>query len=115
MHGGYLWLDHKIPIDAQLIHTITCLPLEGEDPTSLFTAKHEDRQAAAIVMEMFGATKGARGIKVVKINDKCVKFGVQLLARKLLCGCHHNEVNSGVVRVVTKITWSIIDLGPPFS
>lgn len=32
VHGGYLWLNPKVSIDAKLIHWITRLPMEGEDP-----------------------------------------------------------------------------------
>lgn len=46
VHGGYLWLDPKVSIDVELIHYITRLLMDGEDPTSLFVDKHSYREVA---------------------------------------------------------------------
>jgi len=57
VHGGYVWIDNKISIDAQLIHRIATFSLEGEDPTALFMDKHEDRIVSAETMKKYGAMR----------------------------------------------------------
>jgi len=47
VHGGYLWLDPPVSIDAMLIHRITELPMIGEDPGHFFVDKKTNRVVAA--------------------------------------------------------------------
>jgi len=75
VRGGYLWLDRKISIDFALIHRITGLPMEGEDPTSMFSDKHRDRDMAACVMMQYHTTIGVCDLKVALINVPTLRFG----------------------------------------
>lgn len=74
IHKKYLWLDHKISIDAHLIHRIIGLLMEGEDPTSLFENKHEDKGVDGATMEKHGAKHGYHGIRIKDINNRAIQF-----------------------------------------
>ena len=39
MHGGHLWLDHRVDITIDLIHQITGLSKTGADPMTHFIGK----------------------------------------------------------------------------
>ena len=59
VHNGHLWLgDKKIPINGELIHRITALPIAGPDPRTEFPSKHEDTKLAQSMKERFGLMKG---------------------------------------------------------
>lgn len=46
MHGGHLWLDHKVDITIDLIHRITELSKIRADPAKHFVGKDQDRKLA---------------------------------------------------------------------
>ena len=55
LHDGHLWIgDKKIPINGELIHRITALPIAGPE----FPSKHEDTKLAQSMKELFGLMKG---------------------------------------------------------
>jgi len=81
--------------------------MEGEHPTSLFTDKHGDQEVVAQVMTQYNTTRGAHGLRVDMINDRVVRFGVQLLARKLLCNNQPNEVSVRCIPVATKCAMEV--------
>lgn len=54
------------------------------------------------MLKKYGATRGQRGIKLVQINDKAVRFETKLLASKLLMKCHSDEVTCGVIHTTKK-------------
>ena len=59
VHDEHLWIgDKKIPINGELIHRITTLPIAGPDPRTKFSSKHEDAKLAQSMKERFGLTKG---------------------------------------------------------
>ena len=59
VHDDYLWIgDKKIPINGELIHRITTLPVAELDPGTEFPSKHEDTKLAQSMKECFGLTKG---------------------------------------------------------
>ena len=59
VHDGHLWIgDKKIPINGELIHRITALPIAGPDPGTEFPSKHEDMKLAQSMKERFILTKG---------------------------------------------------------
>lgn len=64
IHGGYLWLNPPVSIDAELIHRITGLPMVGEDPAPLFLNKKTDKIVAAQVSTQHGPSRGKRNVKV---------------------------------------------------
>ena len=47
VHGGHLWLDHRVYITIDLIHQITGLSKTDIDPTTHFVGKDQDRKLAA--------------------------------------------------------------------
>ena len=59
VHDGHLWIgDKKIPINGELIHRITALPIAGPDPGTEFPSKHEDTKLTQRMKERLGLTKG---------------------------------------------------------
>ena len=59
VHDGHLWIgDKQIPINAELIHNITGLPIAGPDPSTEFLSKHEDTKLTQSMKDRFGLTKG---------------------------------------------------------
>ena len=46
VHDRYLWLDHKMDLNVDVIHQIIVLSKVGEDPISHFLGKNLDRKLA---------------------------------------------------------------------
>lgn len=107
VHGGYLWLDPKVSIDDDLIHHFTGLPMEGDDPTSLFGDKHGDREVVLQVVVQYNTTRGVQGLRVDWINDPFVRFGAQFISSKLLCNNIPNEVSAGCIHAATKCAMGV--------
>ena len=85
VHDGHLWIgDKKIPINGELIHRITALPIAGPDPGTKFPSKHEDTKLAQSMKECFGLKKGKRGYHTSAIQQHNICFAVELLACKLM-------------------------------
>jgi hypothetical protein len=45
-HGGYIWLDRHVTMDPVLIHMITGLSMQGQDPQEFYPGKVADRSLA---------------------------------------------------------------------
>ena len=59
VHDDHLWIgDKKIPINAELIHQITGLPIAGPDPSIEFPSKHKDTKLTQSMKDRFSLTKG---------------------------------------------------------
>jgi hypothetical protein len=52
--------------------------------------------------EKFDTYRGLCGIDVASINDKCVRFVMQVLACKLLRKCCKDQVSEGVIETMEK-------------
>ena len=59
VHDGHLWIgDKQIPINGELIHKITGLPIVGPDSSTEFPSKHEDMKLVQSMKDHFSLTKG---------------------------------------------------------
>ena len=100
VHEGHLWIgDKKIPINGELIHRITALPIVGPDPGTEFPSKHEDTKLAQSMKERFSLAKGKRGYHTSAIQQHNIRFAVELLACKLMRKCRPYEVPAPVIRI----------------
>jgi hypothetical protein len=72
-HGGYLWLDHRITVDLELINRIIELSMQGPDPHEYYPRKTVDHTLAQKIKEAHGdVEKGTRGCKVASIESGAV-------------------------------------------
>lgn len=60
VHGGHLWLDHRVNITIDLIHWITGLSKTGADPAAHFVGKDQDRKLDARLIKKYNLTRGGR-------------------------------------------------------
>ena len=58
VHDGYLWVDHKIDVNVDVIHRIIGLRKVGADPASHFIDKNLDLKFTAKLAKDFKLTKG---------------------------------------------------------
>ena len=68
-HGGYLWLDTKIPVTVELISQITGFPIKGPDPSQYFCGKDNEKWLAAKLKKKYGVDHDKREYVVNTIND----------------------------------------------
>ena len=95
IHSGHLWIgDKSIPINGELIHRITGLPIVGPDPGTEFPSKHEDTKLAQSMKENFGLAKGKCGYHTTAIEEQKIRFAANLLACKIIQKCRPIEVPS---------------------
>ena len=79
VHGGHLWLDHKVDITIDLIHWITGLRKTGADPVTHFVGKDKDRKLVVRLIKKYNLMRGGQAYDVTQIEDKLLRFTVQLL------------------------------------
>ena len=70
VHGGHLWLDHRVDITIDLIHQITRLSKNGADPTVHFVGKDQDKKLAVQLIKKYNLTRGGRAYDAAQIEDK---------------------------------------------
>ena len=58
MHGGHLWLDHRVDITIDLIHRITGLSKTGADPVAHFVGKDQDKKLGVRLIKKYNLTRG---------------------------------------------------------
>lgn len=80
IHGGHLWLDRRVDITIDLIHRITGLSNTIADPMAHFVGKDQDKKLATRLIKKYNLMRGGRAYDVVQIEDKPLRFTVQLLA-----------------------------------
>ena len=61
MHGGHLWLDHRVDITIDLIHRITSLSKTGANLATHFVGKDQDKKLAAWLIKKYNLTRGGWG------------------------------------------------------
>jgi hypothetical protein len=65
-----------------------------------------ERALSESMKEKFQTHRGKQGLDVKNINNKNVRFAMQVLACKLLCKCKKDEVPAVVIEVVEKcVEW----------
>lgn len=62
-----------------LIHQITGSSKIGADPTTHFVEKDQDRKIATKLINKYNLTRGGRAYDVTQIEDKALRFIIQLL------------------------------------
>ena len=92
MHGGHLWLDCWVNLTIYLIHRITGLSKNGADPMMHFVGKDQDRKLATNLIKKYNLTRGGRAYDAAQIEDKALRFTIQLLAGWVLRKCQLNKV-----------------------
>ena len=90
VHGVHLWLDRRVDITINLIHQITGLSKTGVDPATHFMGKDQDIKLAVQLIKKYNLTRGGRAYDAVQIEDKPLRFTVQLLAGRVLRKCRPN-------------------------
>lgn len=80
-----------------LIHHISRLPCEREDPEDISKGKSSDLAIAKAMKKKYKLAKKKRGYTISNINDKTVKVATQILAGKVMRKCRSDEVPASVV------------------
>lgn len=75
-----------------MIHHITRLSHKGGDPTDISKGKSDDLAIAKAMKRKHKLEKKKKGYATSSINDKVVKVMTQILAGKVMCKCHVDEV-----------------------
>jgi hypothetical protein len=67
-HGGYLWLNHHITVDPNLINRIIGLSMQGPDPQDFYPRKIADHALSQRIKDTCDdVKKGTQGYKVASI------------------------------------------------
>jgi hypothetical protein len=84
VHRGILWMDRPMPINVNLIATITWLPTNGEKPEQYLEDKTKAKSISDEIKAKYGTERGNRGIRISNINDPATRFATRLLGCKLM-------------------------------
>lgn len=79
VHGGHMWLDHRVDITIDLIHQITVLNKTRVDRTTHFVGKDQDKKIAVQLIKKYNMMRGGWTYDATQIEDKPLWFTVQLL------------------------------------
>jgi hypothetical protein len=90
-------MDRPMPINVDLITTITGLPTDGEKPEKYLEDKTKEKSISDEIKAKYGTERGNRGIRISDINDPATRFATRLLGCKLMRKCPKEEVPAGVV------------------
>jgi hypothetical protein len=102
VHEGYLWLDRLVSIDIDLIMHITGLPLQGEDPSLLFSNKKNEKALSESMKENFNTQRVQCDLDVARICNLTMRFMTQVLACKLLRKLQKDQFPTTVIEVIEK-------------
>jgi hypothetical protein len=67
-------MDRPVPINVDLIATITGLPTDGEKPEQYLEDKTKEKAISDEIKEKYGTDRGNRGIRISDINDPATRF-----------------------------------------
>jgi hypothetical protein len=95
-------MDRPMPINVDLIATITWILMDGEKREHYLEEKTKAKSILDEIKEKYGVERGNRGIEITDINDPATQFAIRLLGCKLMCKCREEEVPTGVVAVVAQ-------------
>lgn len=79
MHDRYLWLDSKTDLNIDVIYKIIGLSKVGDNPSVHFVRKKSDCKLATKLTQELKLKKGTRAYDSVDIEDRALRFTVQLL------------------------------------
>jgi hypothetical protein len=74
VHGGILWIDRPMPVNVDLIATITGLPTNGEKPEQYLEDKNKAKSILDEIKDKYGMERGNRGIKISDNNVPVTQF-----------------------------------------
>ena len=77
-------MDRPVPINVDLIATITGLPMDGEKPAQYLEEKMKRKSISKVIKEKYGMERGNRGIRISDINDPVMRFYTRFLGCKLI-------------------------------
>jgi hypothetical protein len=84
-HGGYLWLDFRVPVNPTLIHRINGFSMQGPDPEDFYQGKSKNCALAHKIKDTYGdVEKGMQGHKVSSIQKGTVPLACQLIEGNLV-------------------------------
>jgi hypothetical protein len=69
VHKGILWMDRPVPINVDLITTITEIPIDGEKSEQYLEDKSKEKSISDEIKEKYGSERGNIGIRINDIND----------------------------------------------
>ena len=81
VHDRYLCLESKIDLNIDVILRIMGLSKVGDDPSIHFFGKKSDCKLVAKFTQELKLKKGTRVYDSIEIEDRALRFTVQLLAR----------------------------------
>ena len=67
VHGGYLWLGHKIDLNVDLIHRVTGLSKTGKDPEIQITGKTKDSKLPVALVKKYQLQRGGRAYDIMSL------------------------------------------------
>jgi hypothetical protein len=67
-------MDRLVPINIDLIATITGIPMDREKPKQYLEDKTKAKSISDKIKAKFGGERGNRGIKINDINDLETRF-----------------------------------------
>jgi hypothetical protein len=102
VHKGILWMDMPVPINFDLIATITGLPMDGEKLEQYMEDKTNEEAISNEIKAKYGTGRGSRRIRINDINDHVTRFATRLLGCNLMCKCMKEEVLARVVAATTQ-------------
>ena len=79
-------------ITIDLIHQITRLSKIGADPAAHFVGKDHDKKLVARLIKKYNFMRGGRAYDAMQIEDKSLRFIIQLLVGRVLWKCRSNQV-----------------------
>jgi hypothetical protein len=92
VHGEVLWMDRLVPINVDIIATITGIPTDGENIEQYLEDKIKAKSISDEIKPKYGMERGNRGIRISDINDHVTRFATRLLGFKLMHKCRKEEV-----------------------
>ena len=99
INGGHLWLDRRVDITIDLIHPITGLRKTRANPAAHFVEKEQDKKLATRLTKKYNLTRGGKAYNVAQIEDKPLRFTIQLLADRVLWKIRLNQVSGPTIEL----------------
>jgi hypothetical protein len=81
VHGGILWMDRPVPINVDLIATITGLPMDGEKPEKYLEDKTKENPSPMKSRKSMARREVIGESGSVTSNDPATRFATRLLGR----------------------------------
>ena len=103
VHGGYLWLGHKVDLNIDLIHHIIGLSKTGQVPKTNITGKTKDSKLSPTLVAKYKLQRGGRAYDISRLTDDTLRFIASLLAGRLLTKVLPKEVTRSVINLAIQV------------